>query len=325
MNILESILQAFESVRSNTLRTILTLLSISIGIFSIIGAGSAVATLDSAVNTQLVAMGENSFMIRRTPTINMGNSWRKYRNRKDITYAQAKEFKNNIESTDLISISDETNGYTAKVGNLSTDPDISLIGCDENFFTIKNMQIIEGRSFSAQEVLSATSTAIIGNDIVLKLFNGRKAIGEYLTLKNQQFLIVGILKSQGSMFGKSLDNQIMIPISTFMRYHTDEWGSSVEITGQAYSKQSFLQTVDESIGIMRSLRNVKPWEDNSFEIETNETISSQFASFTEYLSMFGIASGIISLLAAGVGIMNIMLVSVKERTREIGIRKAIGI
>ena len=83
MNILESILQAFESVRSNTLRTILTLLSISIGIFSIIGAGSAVATLDSAVNTQLVAMGENSFMIRRTPTINMGNSWRKYRNRKD--------------------------------------------------------------------------------------------------------------------------------------------------------------------------------------------------------------------------------------------------
>jgi putative ABC transport system permease protein len=85
-----------------------------------------------------------------------------------------------------------------------------------------------------------------------------------------------------------------------------------------------LQTVDESIGIMRSLRNVKPWEDNSFEIETNETISSQFASFTEYLSMFGIASGIISLLAAGVGIMNIMLVSVKERTREIGIRKAIG-
>ena len=170
MNILESILQAFESVRSNTLRTILTLLSISIGIFSIIGAGSAVATLDSAVNTQLVAMGENSFMIRRTPTINMGNSWRKYRNRKDITYAQAKEFKNSIESTDLISISDETDGYTAKVGNLSTDPDISLIGCDENFFTIKNMQIIEGRSFSAQEVLSATSTAIIGNDIVLKLF-----------------------------------------------------------------------------------------------------------------------------------------------------------
>jgi putative ABC transport system permease protein len=324
MNILESILQAFESVRSNTLRTILTLLSISIGIFSIIGAGSAVATLDSAVNTQLVAMGENSFMIRRTPTINMGNSWRKYRNRKDITYAQAKEFKNSIESTDLISISDETDGYTAKVGNLSTDPDVSLIGCDENFFTIKNMQIIEGRSFSAQEVLSATSTAIIGNDIVLKLFNGRNAIGEYLTLKNQQFLIVGILKSQGSMFGKSLDNQIMIPISTFMRYHTDEWGSSVEITGQAYSKQSFLQTVDESIGIMRSLRNVKPWEDNSFEIETNETISSQFASFTEYLSMFGIASGIISLLAAGVGIMNIMLVSVKERTREIGIRKAIG-
>ncbi|MGA1415200.1 MAG: ABC transporter permease, partial [Candidatus Kapaibacteriota bacterium] len=132
MNILESIIQALQSIKANTLRTVLTLLSISIGIFAIIGAGTAVNTLEGSFNSQLAALGQNTFMIKRTPSVNFGNSWRKYRNRKDITLQQAKEFKLQMEGTTLTSIHNETDGYTAKRGNLSTDPTVNLIGADEN-------------------------------------------------------------------------------------------------------------------------------------------------------------------------------------------------
>lgn len=324
MNILESIVQALQSIRANKLRTVLTLLSISIGIFAIIGAGTAVNTLEGSFNSQLIAMGQNTFMIKRTPSVNFGNSWRKYRNRKDITLQQAKEFKMQMEGISLPSIHNETDGYTAKSGNVSTDPTVTLIGADENFFIVKNFVLETGRAFGLTEVNSAIPVVIIGNDLVVQLFNGQNPIGQFITLKNQRFQVIGTLKTQGSMFGRSLDAQAIIPITVFSRYHSDEWTSSVEITTKAYSKEQLSQAVDESIGIMRSLRNLKPWEENSFEVETNESVSSQFASFSNYLQIFALGSGLISLLAAGVGIMNIMLVSVKERTKEIGIRKAIG-
>lgn len=324
MNILESIVQALQSIRANKLRTVLTLLSISIGIFAIIGAGTAVNTLEGSFNSQLIAMGQNTFMIKRTPSVNFGNSWRKYRNRKDITFQQAKEFKMQMEGISLPSIHNETDGYTAKSGNVSTDPTVTLIGADENFFIVKNFVLETGRAFGLTEVNSAIPVVIIGNDLVVQLFNGENPLGQFITLKNQRFQVIGTLKTQGSMFGRSLDAQAIIPITVFSRYHSDEWTSSVEITTKAYSKEQLSQAVDESIGIMRSLRNLKPWEENSFEVETNESVSSQFASFSNYLQIFALGSGLISLLAAGVGIMNIMLVSVKERTKEIGIRKAIG-
>ena len=127
MNILESIIQALQSIKANTLRTVLTLLSISIGIFAIIGAGTAVSTLEGSFNTQLVAMGQNTFMIKRTPSVNFGNSWRKYRNRKDITYQQAKEFKYQMEGISLVSLHNETDGYTAKRNNFFTDPVVTCL------------------------------------------------------------------------------------------------------------------------------------------------------------------------------------------------------
>jgi len=170
MNILESIIQALQSIKANTLRTVLTLLSISIGIFAIIGAGTAVSTLEGSFNTQLVAMGQNTFMIKRTPSVNFGNSWRKYRNRKDITYQQAKEFKYQMGDISLVSLHNETDGYTAKRGNFSTDPKVTLIGADENFFIVKNFAIETGRAFGLTEVTSSIPVVIIGNDLVVQLF-----------------------------------------------------------------------------------------------------------------------------------------------------------
>jgi len=149
-------------------------------------------------------------------------------------------------------------------------------------------------------------------------------IGKRITIKNQNYEVIGMLESKGATLGRSQDNVIYIPISGFLKYYSSEWNESVTITIKAIGKGNRDATIDEAIGSLRVIRNLKPWEENDFEMDTNETITEQFSSFIGFLTYFGFFSGAIALIAAGVGIMNIMLVSVKERTREIGIRKAIG-
>lgn len=324
MNILESIAIALAAVRAHALRSFLTLVSIAIGIFAIIGSGTAISSLNSTVTKQLEAMGDAAYQIKRTPSVQMGNTWRKYRNRKALTYQQAKEFKKLLNTAEIISISNSTYGITIKNGNLSTNPNVSLHGVDDAYFTTNNISLADGRQFLPEDIAAARPLAIIGNDVVVKLFPFGDPVGQSITIKNQRFTVIGTLTAKGSMLGQSQDNEVLIPISNLMKYYVDEWGQSVSITVRAPGKDALEASMDESIGLMRSLRDVKPWEDNNFEIETGESLSTQFATFTSYLNFFGLGSGLVALVAAGVGIMNIMLVSVKERTREIGIRKAIG-
>lgn len=324
MNIAESITIALDAVRAHKLRSILTLLSIAIGIFAIIGSGTAVGSLNSTMSGQLAALGESNFYITRTPMIQTGNSWRKYRKRKAITFSQAKELQKQFTITDIISIFNETGGMTMKAGTLSTDPDVKLTGCNEHFMVTSNLNIADGRPFTAEDISMSRFEAIIGNDVAVKLFPSTNPIGQTIRIKNQQYTIIGTVVPRGSMMGMSQDNFVMIPLGNFMRYYADEWEQSVNIIVRPPAKDALNASIDEAIGILRSVRNCKPWEENSFEIQTNESLTQQFSSFTEYLNIFGLGSGLIALLAAGVGIMNIMLVSVKERTREIGLRKAVG-
>lgn len=324
MNIAESITIALDAVRAHKLRSILTLLSIAIGIFAIIGSGTAVGSLNSTMSGQLAALGESNFYITRTPMIQTGNSWRKYRKRKAITFSQAKELQKQFTITDIISIFNTTGGMTMKVGTLSTDPDVSLIGCNEHYMVTSNLNIADGRPFTSEDISMSRFEAIIGNDVAVKLFPSTNPIGQTIRIKNQQYTIIGTVVARGSMMGQSQDNFVMIPLGNFMRYYADEWEQSVNIIVRPPGKDAVNASIDEAIGILRSVRNCKPWEENSFEIQTNESLTQQFATFTEYLNIFGLGSGLIALLAAGVGIMNIMLVSVKERTREIGLRKAVG-
>lgn len=324
MNIGESILLAFDAVRHNKLRAILTLLSISIGVFAIVGAGTLVSSINGVVEDQMAELGETSFFIYRVPAIQMGNAWRKYRKRKAVTFTQYRELKRQLTLADWVAGSSKTGGYTVKADNFESDPNVILVGGDENYFKLINAGLTAGRPLFSEDINNNRNVAIIGNDIVVKCFPNTNPLGKKIKIKNQEFTVIGIQDILGAVLGQSQDNLVVIPITRFLANYTNFWEESVTITVKAVSKAKMDDAIDEATGAMRTIRNNKPWQENDFEIETNESLSQQFAGLTGFLTYFGFFSGAIALIAAGVGIMNIMLVSVKERTREIGIRKAVG-
>ncbi len=324
MNILQSIMMALQAVIANKLRSFLTLLSIAIGVFSLITVGSLIESLNGTVDDQLEALGETSVFIQRTPAMQFGNDWRKYARRKSITYSQFKDFKDQMQLTKLMSAFAASNGNTLKSGNKETNPDVTLMGADENYFTIMSDNLVQGRALSFDDVRFKRNVVVLGNDVLVKLFPEGNALGKEITIGKQKYSVIGLLEPKGAMMGQSQDNRAIIPVTQYLKYYASTWNESLTIQMRAPSKAQVEETIDEAIGVLRTLRNVKPWEDNDFEIESNEAIGDQFGSLTGYLSIFGWVTGGISLLAAGVGIMNIMLIAVKERTKEIGIRKAVG-
>jgi len=325
MNVSESVMLAIDSVRSSKLRTSLTLLSIAIGVFALMGAASMVSSIDNTVANEMSSLGEHTFMIKRIPSLQMGNNaWRKYRARKDITYAQLKELKSYTGYGDRISAftSDEANVIKSKY--IDSDPDVTILGADQNYFINNNISISEGRQITESDLESKANVVLIGNDVRVKIFPFGNPIGEMIRIKNKEFEIIGILEPKGAILGRSQDNNVIVPLTNFLQNFANQRRQSLDISIRAESYIEMQNMIDETIGAMRAIRNVQPWEDNSFEIETNEIITQQFSGFTSYISLFGYIVGFFSLIAAGVGIMNIMLVAVKERTREIGIRKAVG-
>jgi putative ABC transport system permease protein len=325
MNLFESILIALDSIRVNKLRASLTLLSISIGVFAIIVAMGLVRSINTTISVQLADLGENTFSIFRVPRIQFGgHGFNKYRNRKPINFREAATFKKQMTTAMAISASSSSSAHTIKYMNNKTNPDVTLIGTDADYFITNKIDVADGRAFYDADIDYNRNVAIIGNDIAVILFPTSNPLGKEITIGKQKYLIVGLLETKGAILGRSQDNLVIIPLTQFLKYYSDKWEETLTINIKAPDLVSMNIAKDEAIGVMRGIRDVQPWEMNSFELETNESLSDQFESITGFLSIFGFASGFIALIAAGIGIMNIMLVTIKERTREIGIRKAIG-
>ncbi len=313
-----------DTIRSNKLRTSLTLAGIAIGVFSIIAIMTLLDALQSGIDSGLSQLGSNTFQIQKFPAVMGGPPSRKIRNRPDIVYEQGELLIDKATLYKYISLEYWKGAKTFKYGQNSTNPNMQLGGVNMDFLPCNDYSVKEGRFFTQPELNSASSVAVIGMEVVDKLFPKETPIGKKIILDKNEFMVIGILEPKGESFGQSRDNIALIPITRALQIYRGDENQSINIAVQAPSREQYDETVEHISGIMRIIRKVKPGEENNFEIYSNESLIAQVSSFTKYFKYGAGFISFIALLAAGIGIMNIMLVSVTERTKEIGIRKSIG-
>lgn len=314
------------SLRTNKLRTILTVLGVVVGIFSIIVIMTVITMLQNSIENGVSMLSKNTFMIQKYPAIHSGGpgSWQKYRNRKDLTMDDFYRLEASLGSQAMYIGADlDEGGKIIKFGNKETNPNIAVVGLTSGTFKTYNVNVEEGRELNENDVSYSTYVTVLGHDVKEKLFFNINPIGQYVRVDGKQLLVVGTLEARPPMFGRSEDNFILVPISTFQAIY-GRTGNSISITVQSHGKQDYNEAIESAIGYMRNIRKVPAGTENDFEIFSNESILGQINDITGGVKIGAMVISIIALIAAGVGIMNIMLVSVTERTREIGIRKAIG-
>tara|TARA_Y100000741_G_scaffold8890_2_gene7415 strand:- start:4056 stop:5306 length:1251 start_codon:yes stop_codon:yes gene_type:complete len=319
----ESIRMTFDAIRANKLRSTLTLLGISVGIFSVISVMTAIKTLESSIESGLNVFGTNTFLITKDPAIQFGRS-EKYRNRKNIDLDQYFQLKERAKLPILVSGGDETQNVrvvTYKDKKTKQAPRVS--GGDYGTLRTVNTYIADGRNLTEEDVHLSRSVCIIGADVVDVLFPFEDPLGKVIQLNGINFTVVGVTERQGQSFGQSQDNYVFMPVTTFLQRFRGK-SYSLGITVESESSELYSETLDEVIGALRAIRKVPPGEENDFEITTNDELMETFGSFTGSIKIFAFSISVIALIVAGIGIMNIMLVSVTERIKEIGIRKAIG-
>jgi putative ABC transport system permease protein len=326
MNLKESIISAITSIRSNKLRASLTLLGIIIGVFSIIGVMTLLDALQKGIDSGLSQLGSNTFQVQKFPALFAGGpgKWRKYENRKDITLEQAFRLKELATEYKYIGLEDWAGGKTVKYDKYQTNPNISIAGVTSEFLPTNSYTLDGGRFFNDQDIMTTRMICVIGTDVIDKLFPNTNPLGKTIEADGFKLEVIGTLASKGQNLGQSSDNIVLIPIRTMDKIYGARKNRSINIAITAESKEKYEETMEHIIGVMRQVRKLGPGDENDFEIFSNESLIREAANFTVYFKYGAGVISFISLVAAGIGIMNIMLVTVTERTREIGIRMAIG-
>ncbi|HEV8537575.1 MAG TPA: ABC transporter permease [Bacteroidota bacterium] len=325
LEIKESFVMALVALRTNKLRSILTLLGIAVGVFSIIGVMTAMGVLLNSIESGMSWLGVNTFQVQKYPMFEHDDpeDMAKYRNRKDITYEQALRVKDQTELANAVGVFCFTWGKTIVTEHgEKTNPNVSISGRDVEGFTANSWTIDEGRVFTPVEISSASHVIILGAGVVKKIFPKTDPVNQTVRMDGREYRVIGVVAERGGMMGGDGDYFGVIPITTFFGIYGKDQPVSIKV--QSASQATYEDCMEQVRAILRTVRRVPPGAEDDFYMWSNDSLLSQFNDFTKYVRLGIMLISGIALLAAGVGIMNIMLVSVTERTREIGIRKAIG-
>jgi putative ABC transport system permease protein len=312
---------SWNALRANKLRSVLATLGIVIGIVTVTLMGAAINGLNQAFVTNLSMIGADMLYVSRYNWINNSyEDWLSVSKRPPITFVEAEALGQQLTLADAVAPT-ANNGDSIKYKNRSASS-VDIIGTSEAYAQTSGVDVTAGRFLTAADAEGGQPTCVIGNDVATNLFRADPPLGERIKIENQSFLVVGVLKKQGTMFGYSLDNRVIIPLRQYLG--VIEQYPSIDIEVKAGNVARLDAVRDELQQVMRRIRHLRPSEPDNFSINQQDQIVKWFHDQTATIAIIGLFVTSLALFVGGIGIMNIMFVSVVERTREIGVRKAIG-
>ncbi len=330
MRLFDTLFMSFGSLVSHKLRSVLTLVGIVAGIASIIAVMTAISVVQATIEREMSVLGAQTFQVQKWPAggFTSMEERRKAMLRPPVTVANANAIREQVETVDLVGAELWDFGYTVEYRGESTNPNITICGGTPEYPPNNTHYVGLGRNLSQMDIRSGRSVAVIGHAIGQKLFPFVDPIGKEIRLDGRKYEVIGVFDEKKSAFGGGFDNYVLIPITTYLDIYgmigRNGFSRSVNITVRAKSPELIADAIEETRQVMRRERGVRANEEDNFDFFNSESLITEFNTMTQGVKIAAFVIGIIALVVAGIGIMNIMLVSVTERTKEIGIRKSLG-